>query len=72
LGAQNGLDVVRKTKVKYWIGTHDEVKKGGGFVSWVLKRRIWGVEDVLRGGCEKDEMEGRYVALGSGETLNLT
>jgi hypothetical protein len=72
LGAQNGLDAVRKTKAKYWIGTHDEVKKGGGFVAWVLKRRIWGVEDVIKGNGEKAEMGVRYVALGSGESLNLT
>jgi len=72
LGAQNGLDAVRKTKAKYWIGTHDEVKKGGGFVAWVLKRRIWAVEDVVKGDGEKGEIELRYVALGSGETLNLT
>ena len=63
---------MRKTKAKYWIGTHDEVKKGGGFVAWVLKRRIWAVEDVVKGDGEKGEIELRYVALGSGETLNLT
>ena len=60
-GTQNGLEAVRKTKAKYWIGTHDEVKKGGGFVAWVLKRRIWGVEDIMKLDGGNGEMEVRYV-----------
>lgn len=71
LGAQNGLEAVRKTKAKYWIGTHDEVKKGGGFVARVLKRRIWGVEDIMKLDGGNGEMEVRYVNLGSGETLEM-
>ena len=34
-------------RAKYWIATHDEVKKGGGFISWFLRRKIWTVEDAL-------------------------
>ncbi|KAF4610386.1 hypothetical protein G7Y89_g15734 [Cudoniella acicularis] len=30
MGAHNGLKVHRLLGAKYWIGTHDEVKKGGG------------------------------------------
>ena len=71
LGAQNGIEAVRKTKAKYWIGTHDEVKKGGGFVAWVLKRRIWGVEDVLKLDGKDGQMEVQYVNLASGESLEM-
>lgn len=38
-GAHNGLQVQRMLESKYWIGTHDEVKKGGGIVSWFLRRK---------------------------------
>src|SRR5271163_2439233 len=31
MGAHNGLKVQRLLRAKYWIGTHDEIKKGGGF-----------------------------------------
>jgi hypothetical protein len=84
LGAQNGLEAVRKIKAKYWVGTHDEIKKGGGFVAWVLKRRIWGVEEAMRregievekGGndnvaMKKGEMSVKYVTLDSGESIEL-
>src|SRR6266487_2830802 len=39
LGAHNGLKVQRMTRAKYWIGTHDEVKRGRGIVSWFLNGR---------------------------------
>ncbi|KAF2453452.1 hypothetical protein BDY21DRAFT_125858 [Lineolata rhizophorae] len=38
LGARNGLAAQRALRARYWIGTHDEVKKGGGLVSWFLRR----------------------------------
>jgi hypothetical protein len=39
-GAHNGLKAQRLLHAKYWIPTHDEIKKGGGIVSWFLKRKI--------------------------------
>ena len=73
LGAHNGLQVVRNTAAKYWIGTHDEVKKGGGFVSWIMKRRVWDVEDAVKRGSGVDKMGGdlQFVTLGSGESMVL-
>ena len=50
LGAKNGVQAQRILKAKYWIATHDEVKKGGGFISWFLRRKIWTVEDALKAG----------------------
>ncbi|KAJ4366165.1 hypothetical protein N0V83_007800 [Neocucurbitaria cava] len=48
LGAKNGVRAQRILKAKYWVATHDEVKKGGGFISWFLRRKIWTVEDALK------------------------
>lgn len=48
LGAKNGILAQRMLKAKYWIATHDEVKKGGGFISWFLKRKMWTIEDALQ------------------------
>lgn len=48
LGAHNGLKAQRLTHAKYWIGTHDEVKTGYGFVSWILRRKVISLEDALR------------------------
>ncbi|KAF1914138.1 hypothetical protein BDU57DRAFT_282978 [Ampelomyces quisqualis] len=48
LGAKNGLLAQRILKAKYWVATHDEVKKGGGFISWWLRRKAWTLEDALR------------------------
>jgi len=48
LGAKNGLLAQRILKAKYWVATHDEVKTGGGFVSWWLRRKAWTLEDALR------------------------
>jgi hypothetical protein len=47
LGAKNGLLAQRILKAKYWVATHDEVKKGGGFISWWLRRKAWTLEEAL-------------------------
>ncbi|KAK4990605.1 hypothetical protein LTR50_002461 [Elasticomyces elasticus] len=47
LGAHNGLQAQRLLRARYWISTHDEVKKGGGLVSWFLRRRVVSVKDAL-------------------------
>lgn len=47
LGAYNGLKAQRLLNARYWIGTHDEVKKGGGLVSWFLQRDVISVQDAL-------------------------
>jgi hypothetical protein len=47
LGAHNGLQVQRVLKPKYWVGTHDEVKKGGGLVSWFLSRKILNLQNAF-------------------------
>ncbi|KAF4556108.1 Hypothetical protein D9617_1g079830 [Elsinoe fawcettii] len=47
LGAHNGLKAQRIIKAKYWIGTHDEVKTGGGLISWFLNRKVISLQDAL-------------------------
>ncbi|KAI4684810.1 uncharacterized protein J4E88_004251 [Alternaria novae-zelandiae] len=48
LGAKNGILAQRTLRAKYWVATHDEVKKGGGLISWFLRRKVWTVEDALK------------------------
>jgi hypothetical protein len=59
LGAHNGLAVQRACRAKYWVGTHDEVKKGGGLVSRMLQRTVLRVEDAVRGGVSPRAVVGK-------------
>ncbi|VUC20645.1 unnamed protein product [Clonostachys rosea] len=38
LGALNGIRAVEASRAKYWIATHDEIKRGGGFIAPLLRR----------------------------------
>ncbi|PBP16934.1 hypothetical protein BUE80_DR012329 [Diplocarpon rosae] len=82
MGAHNGLKVQRLLGAKYWVGTHDEVKKGGGIVSWFLNRKIITLEEAME--KEKEDMgadmkenqferlrEIRFEDLRNGESLIL-
>jgi hypothetical protein len=48
LGTHIGLEAQRILKAKYWVGTHDEVMKGGGLVNWFLRRKIYTVEEAVQ------------------------
>ncbi|CAL3973740.1 unnamed protein product [Diplocarpon coronariae] len=54
MGAHNGLKVQRLLGAKYWVGTHDEVKKGGGIVSWFLDRKEISLKEAIE--KEKEEL----------------
>ncbi|KAK8105537.1 hypothetical protein PG999_008896 [Apiospora kogelbergensis] len=74
LGALNGLEAVRASGAKYWIATHDEVKKGGGFIAPLLRRTAYTVADAVQ--SEAKSMGDRapdyeFVELGSGDALVL-
>lgn len=56
-GAHNGLKVQRMLKARYWIGTHDEVKRGGGVISWFLDRTAISLQDAME--LEKKDLEDR-------------
>jgi len=47
LGAHNGLKAQRLLNARYWVATHDEVKKGGGMVGWFLRRKVISIGDAL-------------------------
>ena len=84
LGGFNAVEAARLLKSRYWIGTHDEVKKGGGVLAPFLRRKAWSLSDVW----SKENLNGKkkmssvlteqdkpknpaYVDLGSGESLVL-
>ena len=78
LGALNGIQAVRASGAKYWVATHDEVKKGGGFISWLLQRTTYSLRDAVEAERAKgQDSEGNkgpdyeFVELGSGDGLIL-
>lgn len=62
MGAHNGLKAQRLLGAKYWIGTHDEIKKGGGLVSFFLDRKIITLKEAIE--REKEENRGALKGLG--------
>ncbi|TGJ85848.1 hypothetical protein E0Z10_g2931 [Xylaria hypoxylon] len=81
LGAVNGVAAARECGAKYWVATHDEVKKGGGFISLLIRRTSWSVAEAVKKEGEKGtakEIENdkqvagyEFVELGSGDGLVL-
>ncbi|KAK8042452.1 hypothetical protein PG994_012935 [Apiospora phragmitis] len=74
LGALNGLEAVRASGAKYWIATHDEEKKGGGFIAPLLRRTKYTLADAVQ--SETKNMgdkapDYQFVELGSGDALVL-
>jgi hypothetical protein len=70
LGGRNAVRAFHTVRPQLWIGTHDEVKIGKGFVARVLKRKIWTVEEALKqeglvGG------EAEFKTLKGGEEVHL-
>jgi hypothetical protein len=63
MGAHNGLKVQRLLQSKYWVGTHDEVKKGGGIVSWFLERKAVSLKEAM----EREKLEGKETGVDLGE-----
>lgn len=80
LGALNGIQAVRASGARFWIATHDEAKKGGGLISWLLQRTTYSLRDAIEAEQEKDVGKGEgvghapgyeFVELGSGDGLVL-
>ncbi|KAL8651287.1 MAG: hypothetical protein Q9226_004771 [Calogaya cf. arnoldii] len=82
LGAHNALRAQRISGSRYWLSTHDEVKKAGGLVNHFLRRKIWTIEDVLKeerrrnetldiGSPLADIRDIHFANLESGESLLL-
>ena len=47
LGAHNGLQAQRLCNAKYWVSTHDEVKRARGFITPMLHRKILTLKEAL-------------------------
>jgi hypothetical protein len=48
------VEAARLLNSQYWVGTHDEVKKGGGFIAPFLRRKAWNLTDVWSKESSKD------------------
>jgi hypothetical protein len=76
LGAHNGLAAQKALDAKWWIGTHDEDKKGGGVVSWFLRRKKIPIQDAMAKVAEAEGGKGKlesvnFVDAESGQSLVL-
>ena len=83
LGAHNGLRAQRICKAKYWVSTHDEVKRARGLIAPILSRKVLTLKEALEE--EKRQSGGKlsvdsklariedikFVDLKSGESLLL-
>ena len=82
LGAHNGLQAQRICQAKYWVSTHDEIKKGSGLITPFLYRRVLTLQEAIE---EERRVKGRipdeselsdvrevaFEELSSGESLLL-
>lgn len=72
LGVQNGWEIVRKTRPKYWIPTHDEDLTYTGIIGWMQTKLPKKFEDVVKIEVD-DEEESKVIMreLGNGESFIL-
>ncbi|OLN83305.1 hypothetical protein CCHL11_03140 [Colletotrichum chlorophyti] len=74
LGALNAIKAVGETGARYWVATHDEVKKKSGFIAPLLLRTQYSLSQAIEAE-EKRLGEGvpdyNFVELGSGDGLIL-
>ena len=82
LGAHNGLQAQRICRAKYWISTHDEIKRASGLITPFLHRKILTLQEAfdeaekIDGGLPPDSdlaivKEVIFADLSSGESLLL-
>ncbi len=82
LGAHNGLKAQRICDAKYWVSTHDEVKKATGLITPFLRRHVLTLKEALdeeskwKGGISNsstlaDLRDVTFAELMSGESLFL-
>ena len=79
LGAVNGLAVMTRLGARYWLTTHDEIKKGKGLISYLLgcnELTLGEAADRAKGNCigsglAPDPNRFHFAELGSGESLLL-
>ena len=79
LGAYNAIRAQKLLNAPYWVGTHDEVKKGTGLIGPLLYRKQHTIEDALKqaakgatnGGSSMTAKDVSWLELGNGESLLL-
>ncbi|KAH8814538.1 hypothetical protein DL96DRAFT_416008 [Flagelloscypha sp. PMI_526] len=72
LGAHNALKALKGCGAKYWVGTHDEVKNGGGFVWWFLRRKVITVKEALeKAGMNNEDKYVKCLEVGNGGYVTL-
>lgn len=70
LGGLNGIDAVRASGAKYWIATHDEIKKGGGIIAPLLMRTQYTVDQANQHDQKQavdNETRYKFLDLASGD-----
>ena len=74
LGAHNALKLQRQINAKYWLSTHDEVKKGGGLVGLILRRKVLTLEETLESEKKKEDAteDVKVVDLENGKGMLLS
>lgn len=79
LGAHNAIRAQKLLNAPYWVGTHDEVKKGAGLIGPLLRRKQHTIEDALKqaakdasnAGSSMTAKDVSWLELGNGESLLL-
>ena len=76
LGALNGIKAVAATGSRYWVSTHDEVKRGGGLIAPFLQRTRYtfkeALDDELKRLKQQEEApKYSFVELGAGDGVIL-
>ena len=82
LGAHNGLQAQRMCQAKYWVSTHDEIKRGSGLITPFLYRTVLTLQEAIEEErrakgkiSDESELSGvsevAFVELSSGESLLL-
>jgi Beta-lactamase superfamily domain len=81
LGAHNAIKAQKLLSPKYWVSTHDEVKKGGGLIKPILQRKAHTIYDALLPGQHHSGQPSQsnfltpedvaFTDLGNGQSLVL-
>ena len=72
LGARNGLLIQKMCNAKYFLPTHDEVKKAGGIFAPFLRRKVWTIGQIIsEGDANEKSCKTNYINIRCGESILL-
>jgi hypothetical protein len=79
LGGHNGLKAHKTTRPRYWVASHDEQKKGGGLIGFILRRKVISLQETVEKAQEElaaqdgkmpvDMTDINFLEMQSGESL---